>query len=340
MGEWPAGAYPMSQDNAEMLRWLLSSGAVAETAIDELLLIAVHRNATACARLLLEAGADWRYENFRKFCSADVVVDLEIARMLVDYGADPARLNSYALKLYIGLGFTRTVDLTWQECLDGYYRRFGITNPERIKIPFWDVMVLTSSHPLEVESWFRHTPGRCEGSLPWCYCRDGMSFTVLPDGRFIQIGGSLRNSSKPVDHWVYNDAILHDGKGGFEILGYPEEVFPPTDFHTATLAGEWIYLIGNLGYPNARGPETPVYRLHVESLMIEKIQSTGESPGWIHEHKAALENGRIRISGGKRPVDDPKSSSSTEDLSDSYWFDPASGIWEKERSGTIADELG
>jgi hypothetical protein len=27
------------------------------------------------------------------------------------------------------------------------------------------------------------------------------------------------------------------------VYGYPESVFPPTDFHTATLVGEFIYVI-------------------------------------------------------------------------------------------------
>jgi hypothetical protein len=127
-----------------------------------------------------------------------------------------------------------------------------------------------------------------------------MSLTQLADGRFVQIAGEHEDSYDP-DFCIYNDVIVHDGKGGFEILGYPEEVFPPTDFHSATLVGSWIYIIGNLGY--ARTQEihefkTPVYRLHVETFSIERVVTKGASPGWIFKHDAVLLEGRIHLSGG------------------------------------------
>ncbi|MCG8314200.1 MAG: hypothetical protein MI976_13405 [Pseudomonadales bacterium] len=79
------------------------------------------------------------------------------------------------------------------------------------------------------------------------------------------------------------------------------EIFPPTDFHTATLAEEYIYIIGNLGYPEYRVHRTtPVYRLDINTFKIEKVETTGECPGWIYNHSADLKGqSTIRIQGGK-----------------------------------------
>ena len=71
------------------------------------------------------------------------------------------------------------------------------------------------------------------------------------------------------------------------LIGYPEAVFPPTDFHTATLIGSHIYLIGSLGYHGTRQyGETPVYRLDINAFRMERLDTTGDKPGWIYEHRA------------------------------------------------------
>jgi hypothetical protein len=157
-----------------------------------------------------------------------------------------------------------------------------------------------------------------------------MSLTPLPDGRFIQIAGEHEDHYDP-DFCIYNDVFIHDGKGGFEILGYPKEVFPCTDFHTATLVGEWIYIIGNLGYPDERRPgQTPVYRFHVASGVIEAVATSGEAPGWIYEHEAVLEeSGQIRISGGKAVTANEDGSQSIGGLQGRYRLDPTSGVWKR-----------
>jgi len=82
------------------------------------------------------------------------------------------------------------------------------------------------------------------------------------------------------------------------VFAYPESVFPPTEFHTATLIGDQIYLIGSLGY--ARHPEeTPVYSLHSESFRIERLETHGDVPLGIHGHRATLHaEHEIRIEGG------------------------------------------
>jgi hypothetical protein len=61
------------------------------------------------------------------------------------------------------------------------------------------------------------------------------------------------------------------------------------DFHTATLVGESIVVIGNLGYPDHRVlGSTPVFRVAMDTLSVDRVDTLGEAPGWIHEHTAIL----------------------------------------------------
>ena len=102
------------------------------------------------------------------------------------------------------------------------------------------------------------------------------------------------------DFCIYNDVIVNRGDGTFEIYGYPEDVFPPTDFHTATLVRKAIYIIGNLGYLDRRQyGATQVYRLDIDTLVMEPVETTGEAPGWIHEHRARLVGNCIEVTGGE-----------------------------------------
>ena len=134
----------------------------------------------------------------------------------------------------------------------------------------------------------------------WCYERFGKTINALGDGSFIEIAGEHEDAYMS-DFCIYNDVFVHKGNGEFEIYIYAEEVFPPTDFHTSTLIDHQIYIIGNLGYPEDRQPgQTPVYRLHVDTLKIEKIETRGDNPGWISDHKAyCTDETEIIIKGGK-----------------------------------------
>jgi hypothetical protein len=65
-----------------------------------------------------------------------------------------------------------------------------------------------------------------------------------------------------------------------------------------------IYIIGCLGYSEARrSGETPVYRLHCDTLKIEPVTTSGDKPGWISRHKAIYsrdsQTETIYIFGGK-----------------------------------------
>jgi len=227
----------------------------------------------------------------------------DIIEALYARGGDLGELEAKVRRDFIGIGTAETLPVSREEFRAGRSRRFGTANPEHMRVPFWNAMVrcgwpayFGAKHFGDEECSVCCLDGKRDPV--WCHDRFGMSLTRLPDGRFIQIAGEHEDHYDP-DFCIYNDVFIHDGKGGFEILGYPEDVFPPTDFHSATLVAPWIYIIGNLGYLDHRGRETPVFRLHTETGGIERVATRGTSPGWIHRHRATLVNGRIRVSGGK-----------------------------------------
>ncbi len=187
--------------------------------------------------------------------------------------------------------------------------RYGVRNPERLEFPFWREMVRTGVNAYAARKQFNDTEFRLPGAV-WCYDRFGASLTPLEDGRFVQIGGEHEDYYDP-DFFIYNDVVIHDGKANFQIYGYPRDVFPPTDFHTATLCARSIYILGGLGYQRQRqNGRTPVYRLNLDSWEMEAIATTGEAPGWIHGHHARYEPARntISIAGGEIhvPAEDGK----------------------------------
>lgn len=295
--------YPVERDDAAMLNWLIERGFPTDPADDfesTPIMEAVERSASACFDVLIRAGADWgRRDKF-----GDPLIrkasDRAIIQRLIDLGQDAGALDKEALRDWIGLGTRDELPVGEPEYMAGRFRRFGTANPERMNVPFWNAMVRNGWNAWQAAQQFGDSSYGRDNPV-WCHDRFGMSLTPLPDGRFVQIAGEHEDSYDP-DFCIYNDVIIHDGKGGFEILGYPKDVFPPTDFHSATLAGDWIYVIGNLGYRETReafGYETPVFRFHIPDGRIERVPASGPSPGWIHKHDARLEAGRIVVSGGE-----------------------------------------
>jgi hypothetical protein len=55
-----------------------------------------------------------------------------------------------------------------------------------------------------------------------------------------------------VSHSRQSESRTHDQSSLLEIFGYTTDVFPPTDFHSATLLSNQIVIVGNLGYPKER----------------------------------------------------------------------------------------
>jgi hypothetical protein len=162
----------------------------------------------------------------------------------------------------------------------------------------------------------------------WSFERFGMSETVLADGSVVHIGGEHEDHYDP-DFFIYNDVIVIDPAGAINIYAYPQEDFPPTDFHSATRVADAIFIIGRLGYPESRALDvTPVYKLSLDSMRIEAVEALGDSPGWIYEHVASLSDDghTLIVSAGERWFG--KERASCENL-DSWAFNTRNGEWRR-----------
>ena len=177
--------------------------------------------------------------------------------------------------------------------------RFGTENPERMNNPLWEWLVKTRINAYSAGDRFGY-PSPFDAGPAWCFARFGQSVTPLPDGRVILLAGEHEDSCDP-DFHIYNDVTVYHPDGKLDLFGYPETVFPPTDFHTATLLDERIIVIGNLGYPdNRKAGITQIAELDLKTFAIRLIRSTGTPPGWIHKHIAELAPDRksIQVRGG------------------------------------------
>ncbi len=187
--------------------------------------------------------------------------------------------------------------------------RFGRANPEWINNPAWEYMIRTrqTSFSARVE----HEIGADFGKTrDFCFNRFGSSATAMADGRTIVIGGEHEDYYDP-DFIIFNDVIVLRpaagekevtlDQGSVEIYGYPRDLFPPIDFHSATLVGETIFIIGGLGYSeHRRFDTTPVFTFDTTSYRIERINIAGRAPGWIYQHFASFDANRnvITVRGG------------------------------------------
>jgi ankyrin repeat protein len=302
--EEPELMYAIKNNHFELLEWLIAQGFDVETA-DHYgttpLVMAAERGATDCVRILLEAGADASVGKNVWNKAIYLANNLEIVKLLVDAGEDLSDINDEMRQLLTGFSENYEIlNIDREQYLSGKNRRFGKANPEIMKIEFWREMVRSSVAAYTARNTFDDGNNIFEGEAVWCFHRFGRTITQLPDGRIVQIAGEHEDYYDP-DFCIYNDVVVSQNDGTFTIFGYPQEVFPPTDFHSATLVGDYIYIIGNLGYNNARVyGETPVYRLNWHNFEIEKMETRGEKPGWISRHKASYrEPSHIYITGGK-----------------------------------------
>jgi hypothetical protein len=177
--------------------------------------------------------------------------------------------------------------------------RFGTANPECMNNPLWEWLVRTRMDPYWAAKKF-NGPSSMDAGPGWCCDRMGQPFVKLPDGRIVFIAGEHEDSYDP-DFYIYNDVIVHHPDGTLDIFGYPKEELPPVDFHTATLAGDRIILIGNLGYMGERRPgHTHLAELDTITWRVCLLEAGGEGPGWLHKHTATLaDDGRsILVRGG------------------------------------------
>lgn len=237
--------------------------------------------------------------------------------------------------------------------------RYGKANPERMEMAFWEWMIrgdekaveeadenagkkgglleslgltmrggiLKSSYgPYRARDLFQVPMNREEGPI-WNFDRMGMSKTVLPDGRVIHIAGEHEDHYDP-DFFIYNDIVVFGSNNQIEIYGYPKDIFPPTDFHTATLIGNTIIIIGCLGYPEQRRPgHTPVYSLNLDDYSIKELATSGQSPSWIFGHVAELQpDGTILIEEGEIVIDSNSQRHIAKNV-ECFSFDPNTLIW-------------
>jgi hypothetical protein len=165
--------------------------------------------------------------------------------------------------------------------------RFGRSNPEPMNNPVWDWLIRSKVHAYTANELL-NGPDSLDAGPGWCFDRFGQSSTQLTDGRIVLIGGEHEDFYDS-DFYIYNDVVVRYPDDRIDIYGYPRDVFPPTDSHSATVVGNRIIIIGCLGYPEQRRPgTTPVMSLNVDTMAISNVVTTGISPGWLHDHSASL----------------------------------------------------
>lgn len=194
-------------------------------------------------------------------------------------------------------------------------------NPTKEDRPFWKYMIAhgnTDAYSARQHLGIPYSPN--SPNPVFCFDRFGRTETRLPDGRIVFIGGEHEDHYDP-DFFIYNDVVvvhrrdepehrlpwfnmytddMEDAAGGsrmtaesarearpedIEIYRYPVEVFPPTDFHSATYykeegtGKEYIFIVGGLGYPGSVHREgTATYRLDLEDFSIRQMRTSGHEP--------------------------------------------------------------
>ncbi len=295
--------HAVASRRTEPVQWLLSGGVDVDVVDDggnTVLADAVENDDLPMVDLLLVGGADPNHPQLG-FSALASSRSREVASRLLGAGADPAELGYEVQRLFTGKsrrsGNQALEELQLEDFERDRTRRFGAFNPELMQVPFWLAMISSGVSGFEGVTHFGMESDR-ERPV-WCAQRFGQSMTLLPDGRVVQVGGEHEDGYDP-DFCIYNDVFVHDTDGTVSIFGYPKEVFPPTDFHTATLVGERILLIGSLAYADERAyGSTPVYGLDTRTWQIEHFPTSGDAPGWIYKHRACLRGDHeIVVTGG------------------------------------------
>jgi ankyrin repeat protein len=323
--------YAIEGHHTPMLHWLLDCGHDIELTDDfegTPLMQAASCGHDDGIRLLAAAGA--QLERLQHGDTAlGHATHAPQARLLLALGADPARLSAEARRDLLGLPLEPDVALlagvTPPQFKAARTRRFGRRNGEKMNEAFWLAMIRAG---VSAYGAVCHFDGQRRSGEPpvWCAQRFGQSITFLPDGRIVQVAGEHEDSYDP-DFCIYNDVFVHHPDGRIDIHGYPDKLFPPTDFHTATLVGNGLILIGSLGYSGQRAfGSTPVFSLSLTDLRMQRLDIAGTPPGWIYKHRAQLSGPRqITVSGGtvarmeRKEVHEPNTASFVLDLEAQAW---------------------
>jgi hypothetical protein len=259
------------------------------------------------------------------------VQSVEVLKQFLDVGDELDLAPTDVKRRYMGLGNGGDFRSTPDDYKQNKSPRYGMVNPERMDNPFWRDMIALGVDAYAAREKFNDTDVFRTPGAVWCFSRFGASVTELDDGRFVQIGGEHEDFYDP-DFCIYNDVVVHDGTGNFEVYGYPKVVFPPTDFHTATLVGDWIYIIGCLGYPDQRDERRiPVYRLKLKTWEIERVNSSGDIPGWLHRHRSKYDpkNNAIHVEGGTLQITTGEENVDLVPNKSHFTFDVSSGTWRR-----------
>jgi len=294
-------AYAIQSDDVKMLQWLIDQGFDIEFTDEFLetpLITACELGAFDCARLLIASGADIYKCDHLGQSPIYVASSMAIVKLLVDSGADINNVSEESHAMMHGLDVDGSPTVTPEQYLKDRYRTFGSANPEKVDKPFWLDMIKTGASSWQAQRTYSDRDSSASDRL-WTYKRFGRTINILDDGRTIEIGGEHEDFYDP-DFCIYNDVTVFHADEEIEIYTYPEDLFPPTDFHTSTRVNGYIYIIGGLGYSESRIPGfTAVYRLDINSYAIERVETGGENPGWIYGHRAsAPDPSTISIQGG------------------------------------------
>lgn len=216
--------------------------------------------------------------------------------------------------------------------------RYGRSNPEPVENALWQTAITEDwsggALRAHLDAPYVATRGRFDVSayrdtLPgpfWSWRRLGGSITDLPDGRILHVGGE-HEDYYDMDFCIYNDVVVQTPGAGHAFYLYPKEIFPPTDFHSATRIDQTVFLIGSLGYRDLRqAGRAQVLRLDTVDLRIEPVATAGDDPGWIFSHEARQIGAReILVTGGRVYLDSDR----IIDNPDRFVLDTTSATWRR-----------
>ena len=329
-GRYNHGAiyFAAEHQHGGMIDWLISkdfdvneASLFGETALHA----AAEWGATDTAKQLLDAGADVNarhnlseqleafppsYEGYDPslepddyetiFTPMNQVTDYKTALLFYRAGAALKEISDDDIRRkVIGASNIPKQLVAEEEFKKNRHRMFGKSNPEVTNHAFWLEQIRT--HDSGFSAFEKYSAQERDYSHPatWSFGRFGQSITELPDGRWLLISGEHEDSYDP-DFCIYNDVVVISPNGDAMIYSYPEKIFQPTDFHTATLVDDTVFIIGNLGYFGKRREGfTPVYSLNLQTFEISEVQIDGDGPGWISRHDAQKIDNKIVITGGQ-----------------------------------------
>jgi ankyrin repeat protein len=291
--------YAAEMNDLEMVDWLLQIRFSVDE-VDEFdgtaLRQAIRGGEEKTIHHLIACGASLGKAPDRDSYPIYAAESVEVVELLLGYGQQIDDANDRVYAKWLGVGCNEVPDASPTEYAAAKARRFGQHNAEETSLPFWLAMIRAGA-----SAWCARKAFDDDGFKEpiWCFERFGRTTIKLADGRIVLVGGEHEDFYDP-DFCIYNDVIVFEPDGGLRIFSYPEDVFPPTDNHSATRVGDYVYLIGNLGYQPARKPGfTPVYRLDLRDYRIELVATQGDMPGWISRHRARLVDNAIVIEGGE-----------------------------------------